>query len=80
MRQTHLIQCHVKPPAGSEAKGIVMRLAISTTVIEPSWSVSGNAEIDASLGCYGVNFGMPHVQASLLCDQDHLVCFDEIRS
>ncbi|KAK9868731.1 hypothetical protein WJX84_009166 [Apatococcus fuscideae] len=56
-QQRHLLTCHVKPTGDSSAAAIAMRLAVSTTVVEPTWTLDGEVRPDAALGCYVLDFG-----------------------
>lgn len=58
LQQRHVLTCHVRPRSSVPEDAITMRLAVSTTIIEPTWSLDGDAKPDIALGCYIVDFGM----------------------
>ena len=66
-QQRHLLTCHVKPTGDSSAAAIAMRLAVSTTVVEPTWTLDGEVRPDAALGCYVLDFG--ESPASITCQR-----------
>ena len=68
LQRRHVLPLHVRPASSVSEDAITMRLAVSTTIIEPTWSLEGDAKPDIALGCYTVDFGV-HTQ----CRNQH--CF-----
>ncbi len=57
LQEQHIVTCHVRPQPGSKEAAIAMTLAVSTTTIEPGWTLTGDARPEPSLNCYVLDFG-----------------------
>ena len=57
LQERHSLTCHVQPSNGKQEPVLTMRLAVSTTTVEPRWILAGDAQANSSLNYYVMDFG-----------------------
>lgn len=75
LQERHLLTCHVRPLHGSQESVTAMRLAVSTTTIEPIWTLAGDVQPSSSLNCHIIDFGKQDAVEILL---SQLECFPRV--